>query len=156
EIEDAPAFVGRIARWLRLLKIKIKPLKDTDSGYWMFLIEIPNFPDIILECDSKGKVMTLFTNALTFIQFNNNPSLNFLIDVLKVQFSYPKARLCIIPDENNPIKLVNQFRTSTISLELLIEIIREYEQFLEKIKDSIVKYGLVEKWREFEDDQIEN
>ena len=154
DLINAPEIVEEIDHWIALLGLETVLRRDRRDGAYIVITAWENAPDIFLEIDHKGRMLTIYSNILTNFQEDETKSseyYKFLIEIFTLQGKYNKVRACVgMQEEKTVLKIFYRLRTSGLSMEYLSEILRETVAFLKDIQLKIEEYQLIEEWRELE------
>lgn len=159
DIVNYPEFVQRVWHWVRLLDFKVAVLKDLSDDSVIFIFVVDNSPDLIFGINATGHLATIYSNILTELtdEITVDKSNSFLKKALKLQISYPRLRINILEAENDPVRILSNYKMKNLNMEFFAELILEGMDFLAKVNEIIVKLGLPETWRkaEGEEEKIE-
>ncbi|OLS22366.1 MAG: hypothetical protein HeimC3_31080 [Candidatus Heimdallarchaeota archaeon LC_3] len=161
DLINAPEIVEEIVHWIDLLGIETVLRRDQRDGAYVIITAWENAPDIFIEVDHKGRMLTIYSNILTNFSSEEDKYetfYNFLVDVYSHQSKYNKVRACLIPSEDQTVlKILYRLRASGLGMEYLSEIVRETVAYLKDLQNAIEERGLPEDWRELEGEpKLEN
>jgi hypothetical protein len=154
EIRTSPDYFYRVFHWIKLLNYSTVALKDTRDGAYILIIVVKDMPDLLIEFNTSGRVMTFYSNILT--ELNNLPVEkvhDFLIKSLKMQMNFPTVRLNILEAETLPLRVLSNYRTASINMEFFAELVNEAVDYLNELNDLITEYEFPEIWRETEGEE---
>lgn len=155
-IRVSPKHVQRVYHWIRLLDFKVGVLKDQTDGSYIFIFVTKNLPDLIFGIDASGTLATIYSNILTELQdIPMEKSNEFLKSSLKLQLGYPRLRINILDSENEPVRVMSNYKLRNLNMEFFAELMLEGMDYLAKLNDLIVEFELPEVWRVAEGEENE-
>ena len=154
EIRSSPEYFFRTYHWIKLLDFATVALKDTRDGAYILIFVVKDMPDLLVEFNVTGRVMTFYSNILTELQgLPDDKVKEFLIKALKIQINFPTVRLNILEADTLPVRILSNFRTSVMNMEFFTELVTESMDFLSAIDELINEFGFPETWRETEGEE---
>lgn len=154
EIRNSPDYFFRTFHWVKLLDIATVALKDTRDGAYILIFVVKDMPDLLVEFNVTGRVMTFYSNILTELQgLPDEKVKEFLVKALKLQINFPTVRLNILEAESLPIRILCNYRTSIMNMEFFTELVTEAMDFLGAIDELINEFSFPETWRETEGEE---
>ena len=154
DIKNSPDYFYRTFHWVKLLDFSTVALKDTRDGAYILIFVVKDLPDLLVEFNVTGRVMTFYSNILTELQKQPQEKVNeFLIKALKLQLNFPTVRINILDADTLPIRILSNFRTSLMNMEFFSELVEEAIDFLGAINELINEFGFEESWRETEGEE---
>jgi len=154
EIKNSPDYFNRTYHWVKLLDFSTVALKDTRDGAYILIFVVKDLPDLLVEFNVTGRVMTFYSNILTELEgLPEDKVKEFLIKVLKLQLNFPTCRINILEAETLPVRILSNFRTNIMNMELFAELVSEAIDFLGAVDEIITEFGFPETWRETEGEE---
>ena len=148
DIPNSPEFVQNVWHWVRLLDFKVAVLKDLSDSSFIFIFVTKDSPDLIFGINGDGKLATIYSNILTELtkDISISKSNSFLKSALKLQINYPRLRINILEADNNPIRILSNYKMKNLNMEFFAELILEGIDFLVKLNELIIEFDLPETW----------
>lgn len=154
EIRNSPDYFFRTYHWVKLLDFATVALKDTRDGAYILIFVVKDMPDLLVEFNVTGRVITFYSNILTALKgLPDDKVKEFLIKALKLQINFPTVRLNILDAESLPIRILSNYRTSNMTMEFFTELVTESMDFLGAMNDLISEFSFPETWRETEGEE---
>ena len=154
DIKNSPVYIYNTYHWIQLLNIDSVTLKDTRDGAIIFIFIIKDLPDLLVEFNSSGRTMTFYSNILTELaDYPNEEAYAFLVNALQKQINYPTVRLNVLQADTKPIRILSNFKTHIMNMEIFSELVTEAIDFLTMINQLIVEAGFKEVWRTTEGEE---
>lgn len=154
EIKNSPDYFYRTFHWVKLLDFTTVALKDSRDGAYILIFVVKDLPDLLVEFNVTGRIMTFYSNILTELKDLPVEKIQeFLIKALKIQINFPTVRLNILDAENQPVRILSNYRTSVMNMEFFAELVSEALDFLGVIDELINEFGFPETWRETEGEE---
>ena len=154
EIKNSPEYFNRTYHWVKLLDFASVALKDTRDGAYILIFVVKDLPDLLIEFNTTGRVMTFYSNILTELQGQPDDKVReFLTKALKIQLNFPTVRINILEADTLPIRILSNFRTSVMTMEFFAELVTEAMDFLGVIDELINEFEFQETWRETEGEE---
>ena len=154
EIKNSPEYFNRMYHWIKLLDFSTVALKDTRDGAYILIFVVKDLPDLLVEFNATGRVVTFYSNILTELQnLPEDKVQEFLIKALKIQLNFPTVRINILEADTLPIRILSNYRTSILNMEFFAELVTEAMDFLGVIDQLINEFGFPETWRETEGEE---
>ncbi len=154
EIKTSPEYFNRIYHWVKLLDFDTVALKDTRDGAYILIFVVKDMPDLLVEFNTSGRVMTFYSNILTELQGQPDDKVKeFLIKTLKMQLNYPSVRINVLDADSLPIRILSNYRTNIMNMEIFSEVVAEAMDFLGAMDQLINEFGFSETWRETEGEE---
>lgn len=154
EIRSSPEHVQRLHLWVRLLDFKAVLLKDLSDGSYIFVFVTEGLPDLLFGINKTGHLATIYSNILTELEdISDEISSKFLKSALKLQMNYPRLRINILEADNEPVRVLSNYKLRNLNMEFFAELILEGQNFLAKLNDIIEEFDLPEIWRLAENEE---
>lgn len=154
EIRNSPEFFNRTYHWVKLLDFATVALKDTRDGAYILIFVVKDLPDLLVEFNPSGRVMTFYSNILTQLQGQPDDKVKeFLIKALKIQINFPSVRINVLDADTLPIRILSNYRSNIMNMEFFSELVTEAMDFLGVMDQLINEFGFPEIWRETEGEE---
>lgn len=154
EIRNSPDYFLRTYHWVKLLGFATVALKDIRDGEYILIFVVKDMPDLLVEFNVTGRVLTFYSNILTELKgLADDKVKEFLIKALKLQINFPTVRLNILDAESLPVRILSNYRTSNMNMEFFTELVTEATDFLGAVNELINEFSFPEVWRETEGEE---